>query len=141
MELVDFYEFPRNCELRSLQFIPKRRQPNEDVSNIDLSTDGYILCTMINGQEVKPDTNYEREIWIFDASNLQKGAICILQHPSLVYFFTLHSVWLPELGVSNSSYKISVREDYEKLVEKTIFKHKRERLDEFMEEKVYPYFE
>ncbi|WP_375559796.1 carotenoid oxygenase family protein [Bernardetia sp. OM2101] len=141
MELVDFYEFPRNCELRSLQFIPRKREPNEDVSNIDLSTDGYILCTMINGQEVKPDTNYEREIWIFDAADLQKGAVCVLDHPSLIYFFTLHSVWLPKLGENTSSYKISVREDYEKQVEKTIFKHKRERLDEFMEEKVYPYFE
>ncbi len=141
MELVDFYEFPRNYELRSLQFVPRKRDSNEDTSNVELSTDGYILCTMVNGQEVKPNTNYEREIWIFDAANLQKGAVCILHHPSLVYFFTLHSAWLPSLGNNTSSYKISVREDYEKQVKRTIFKHKRKRLDKFMEEKVYPFFE
>lgn len=144
MELVDFYEFPKNYELRSLQFMPKKRDSNEDISTIELSTDGYIICTMVNGQEVRPNTNYEREIWIFDAADLEKGAVCILQHPSLIYFFTLHSCWLPTLGEnqkSSSSYKISVREDYEKQVERTIFKHKRERLDEFMEQKVYPYFE
>ncbi len=143
MELVDFYEFPRNCELRSLQFVPRKREDNQDTSKIDLSTDGYIFCTMVNGEEVKAETNYQREIWIFDAADLQKGAVCILNHPSLIYFFTLHSVWLPDLGENNNanSYKISVREDYEKQVERTIFKHKRERLDEFMEEKVYPYFE
>lgn len=141
MEIVDFYEFPKNYEIRSLQFVPRKRAKESSIKEITSSTDGYIFCTMINGKGTKPNTDYQREIWIFDAADLQKGAICILHHPSLIYFFTLHSAWIPHLEKRTSKYQVNLRRDYQSQIEKLSSKKKRKELHKFMNEHVFPFFE
>ncbi|AFM05773.1 lignostilbene-alpha,beta-dioxygenase-like enzyme [Bernardetia litoralis DSM 6794] len=141
MEIIDFYEFPRNNEIRALQFIPRKDTKINSAKKTIPSTDGYILCMMINGKGQKPNVDYEREIWIFDAANLQKGAICILHHPSLIYFFTLHSAWIPYLEKRKSDYQVNLRRDYQSQIEKLSSKKKRKELHKFMSEHVFPFFE
>ncbi len=141
MELVDFYEFPKNYEIRSLQFMPRKHtKANLDKETIS-STDGYIFCMMVNGKGTKPNVDYQREVWIFDAADLQKGAVCVLHHPSLIYFFTLHSAWIPYLEKRKSDYQVNIRRDYQSQIEKLHSKKKKKELYKFMSEHVFPFFE
>jgi hypothetical protein len=141
MEITDFYEFPQNYELRSLQFISRQKTKANSAKTTIPSTDGYIFCMMVNGKGLKPNVDYQREIWIFDAANLQKGAVCILHHPSLIYFFTLHSAWIPYLEKRKSDYQVNLRRDYQSQIEKLSSKKKRKELHKFMNEHVFPFFE
>jgi len=99
MKIEDFYSFPKSCELMSLQFIPRKR-PESKAPMIHASRDGYIFCAVIN--EVNP-TYFRREMWIFDAGNLQQGAVCVLSHPDLDFSTALHWVWLPTAPIQKGS--------------------------------------
>jgi carotenoid cleavage dioxygenase-like enzyme len=87
MEIVDYFQFPMGVNLHSVQFVPKRNL----TEGISEEMNGYIFCMLI--REVSSD-NYAREIWLLDAADLSKGAVCVLTHPNFDYAFSLHSVWV-----------------------------------------------
>ncbi|MEI8111556.1 MAG: carotenoid oxygenase family protein [Chitinophagia bacterium] len=137
----DFYIFKMNENLRSLQFVPRKRNTN-DANLIHPQLDGYIFCTMVNGE---PDVlhapdEYSREIWIFDAANLKSGPICRLGHPDLQFAFTIHSIWTPDCRNTVSEYSIDVKTDYEWVINKFTNPFKKWRMKRFMKKNVYPKF-
>ena len=145
MTLDDYYLFEMNQNFRSLQFVPRKRE-NGDSTSADPEMDGYIFCTMINGNKDIANDNdaYSREIWIFDAADLKKGAICKLSHPEMIFAFTIHSAWMEDCVSTSSSYNIPVKEDYDEVI--STFKpysgansHKM-FIQQFMDENVYPHF-
>ncbi|MGL5808187.1 MAG: carotenoid oxygenase family protein, partial [Xenococcaceae cyanobacterium] len=79
------------------------------------------------------------EIWIFDAQNLQQGALYKLSHPKLNFGFTVHTTWLKE-AVSPSPRKYNIREDYDYLIDGQP-PELRERIRQLFEEEIYPNFE
>jgi carotenoid cleavage dioxygenase-like enzyme len=132
MEFEDFYRFNKDCNLRAFQFVPKKNIDDDD------SIEGYIICMMINLMSGK---KYNREIWIFDASNLKSGPLCKFGHEKLDYAFPLHSCWLPE--IKPEKYKghiINAREDFDPIIQKFYKSKKRRFVSEFFEEHVYPNF-
>ena len=85
--LLDFYVFPLDCILNSVQFIPYDRG-------------GYIFATVI-GQK-------DYQVWLFDAQHLSKGAIAKLNLPKTVNpGFTLHSEYFAEITPRKSNYSVN----------------------------------
>lgn len=83
---LDFYIFPENHVLDSIQFIPQDK--------------GYLFTTVFtpNGPEA----------WIFAADNLQQGAIVKMSLPEDINFgFTLHSEYFDEISPRQSTYKVN----------------------------------
>lgn len=139
MELEDYYQYPDNYTLGAIQFVP-RKTPN---LNLDPSMDGYLFTTMINGiEEEDNEVNYLREVWIFDASNLKQGPVCVLTHPEFDFGFTLHPVWVPDIHKGTSE-KNKDEEDhtqeYKSLIDKLNKKH-RQHVHNIFEQNVYPNF-
>lgn len=137
MEATDYYLFPKDYFMWSLQFIPRSVRNND----IPEQKDGYILCTVIttiiNTQGTK---EYNSEIWIFDANNLKQGAVCKLEHPELTFAFTIHSVWVPDAkSVSQPSYVLNIKDDYNAMIQKMGKKYKAEA-QQLFDEYVYPNF-
>jgi hypothetical protein len=99
MQIEDFYSLPKACEIMSLQFIPRKRN-SPTPPDVLPSRDGYIFCAVIN--EVNPNY-FRREMWLFDAQNLAKGAVCVLTHPDLDFSTALHWVWLPTAPMQRGS--------------------------------------
>lgn len=139
MELQDAWVFRMNENLRSLQFVPKKRAAGE-TAPVPAELDGYILCTMINGSEDLRGDDYTREIWIFDAARLSSGPICKLSHPELSYAFTIHSAWSPEARPSPRTYNVPVRKDYEELFATFRNPEKRQEMEKFFEKNVFPHY-
>ncbi|MEN0048595.1 MAG: hypothetical protein AAF806_16155, partial [Bacteroidota bacterium] len=139
MSVPDFYLFQFNENLRSLQFIPRDRR-GQDTTDIDLSMDGYIFCTMVNGTDDLNLDEYTREVWIFDAADLKTGPICKLSHPDMNYAFTIHSTWMENCKSQVSPYQVNIREDYQYSINRYAFK-KRAFYSDFMEKYVYPHFD
>ncbi len=142
MRITDYWLFRMNENLRSIQFIPRRR-PDGIPPGVDEQMDGYILCTMVIGPPDLPpdDVDYRRELWLFDAAALQKGPVCKMAHPEFLFAFTIHSVWSPDCVSSATSYNIPVREDYEWVISRFKNQEKQAIMRQFMEEHVYPHFE
>ena len=141
MQFTDYWLFRMNENLRSIQFVPRRR-PGGIPPGIDEQTDGYILCTMVIGPPDLPpeDVDYQREIWLFDAAALHQGPVCRMQHPDLQFAFTIHSVWSPECVSSAATYNIPVRADYDSVIAQFKNPEKQASMRQFMEENVYPHF-
>jgi Retinal pigment epithelial membrane protein len=118
MNIEDCYTFSIYQVVSSPQFVPRSHSAN--------AMDGYVICTVISNQG--------DEIWIFDATKLNKGPICKLEHPSLDLGYTLHTTWLPSIGSRKADYCIKVREDYQLNKEDIITK-------KLFEEAIYPNFE
>ena len=137
----DFWVFEMNQNFRSLQFIPRFR-PDGIPDQTDPDTDGYILCTMVNGvADLDNDLDqYSREIWIFDAAALSAGPVCKLEHPDLQYSYTIHSVWIPDCASSATTYNVSVQDDYNWVISQFPDKAKQAEMQEFMEKNVYPHY-
>jgi hypothetical protein len=139
MELEDYYQYPENYTLGAIQFVP-RKTPNPQ---LDPSMDGYLFTTMINGIEEEGDgTNYLREVWIFDASNLKQGPLCVLTHPKFNFGFTLHPVWIPDTqALDLATAEEETQEDhiaeYKALIDK-LHKKDRPHIHEIFENNVYP---
>ena len=106
MKIEDVYSLPKSCEIMSLQFIPRKR-PESTAPMIQSSRDGYIFCAVIN--EMNP-TYFRREMWIFDAANLQAGAVCILSHPDLDFSTALHWVWMETAPIQKASFAFKMKE-------------------------------
>ncbi len=124
MEIADVYEFPLGHLINSPQFIPTQSQLPQ-TSKADESTSGYIICAVVS--------NKSKELWLFDAQELSKGAICKLGHDRLNFGYTVHTAWLPHIEPRTASYHIPVRQDYEELVRKSAIR-------ELFEREVYPHF-
>jgi hypothetical protein len=139
MELEDAFVFEVNQNLRSLQFVPRKESENSN-NGIDSQMDGYIFCTMIVGSDDFEVDEYSREIWIFDAADLQSGPVCTLSHPEMNFAFTIHSAWVDNCVSQQTSYKVNVREDLEYTIGKMRLKN-RKFFTPFMEKYVYSHFE
>jgi carotenoid cleavage dioxygenase-like enzyme len=141
MQLDDYYLFAMNQNLRSIQFVPRRRAPGE-VPPVHPQLDGYILCTMVNGSVTDLVTDaYTREIWLFDAADLKRGPVCRLFHPDLDYSFTIHSAWTRDCASFDSSYSISVRDDYDQVLSQFWNPHWQSEMRTFLETNVYPHYD
>jgi hypothetical protein len=139
MSVEDYFLFRFNENLRSIQFVPRDRR-GQDVGGIDLETDGYIVCTMVNGPDNFNDDNYSRELWIFDAANLKGGPICRLTSPEMDFAFTIHSTWIDECISQETNYKVNIKKDLEYAILRYVKKDERKEMSAFMEENVYPHF-
>ena len=135
----DWYYFKMNENLRSLQYMRKRG--NKVYKSIEEEAlDGYIMCSMVNGNEDLTGNDYSREIWIFDAANLKQGPVCKLQHPDMQFGFTIHSVWLNEAKPSPRDYHVNTIVDYLEVIENFNDKEKQEEMFEFLAKTVFPYY-
>ncbi|WP_338761633.1 carotenoid oxygenase family protein [Bernardetia sp. ABR2-2B] len=145
MEFEDYYQFPKGISYRAMQFVQKEGTDFE-------SREGYMTCVVTNPQQIddKTEPTYRTELWVFDAMNLKKGAICKLHHPDWVANTTLHSAWLPKAQPSSSYYDINVREDYQHLIDDTLFgeflggilfSKQRKQIQKIFDKYVYPHFE
>jgi hypothetical protein len=139
MALEDAFVFNVNENLRSLQFVPRKR-PEGIPDGIDPQMDGYIFCTMVVGPDNFDDDDYSREIWLFDAADLRKGPICKMTHPDMNFAFTIHSAWIEDCVSQSSHYKVSVRNDLEYTIGK-MRRGNKKFFHSFMEKHVYPHFE
>ncbi|TAH20977.1 MAG: hypothetical protein EAZ08_04515 [Cytophagales bacterium] len=136
MEGKDVYVFPKNYNLRSLQFMPKK---GEVPAGIEESLHGYIFCAMLNGKGEGQNVDYYNEIWIFDAANLKKP-VCRLGNSEMAFTFTLHCTWIPDLVPSESKYNIDVQQDYNSLINTIIRPKRKKRVQQFFDDYVYPNF-
>jgi carotenoid cleavage dioxygenase-like enzyme len=139
MSIKDFYLLDFNTEIRSIQFIPARSGRD----GIDYDMNGYILCTMLVGEDKTPNApstmNYEREIWLFDAVDLAKGPICKLTHPDLSYAFTLHSGWIENAIAEETGYYIDLYKDYNN--PESFLPGVQKNIKEFMEKYIFIHFD
>ena len=138
MQLEDGYNFGKNQNLRSMQFIPRKR-PNGEAPGIDTQMDGYIMCTMVIGDPILEAREYAREVWLFDAADLKSGPVCKLSHPEMNYAFTIHSAWIEEAISQNTSYQVDINQDLQNFINKMRPKN-RKFFTEFMQKHVYPNF-
>ncbi|CAN98217.1 hypothetical protein sce8047 [Sorangium cellulosum So ce56] len=124
MRIEDRYEFPRRAVgswLSSLQFVPRRGGSGAD-------TDGYVVAIVA--------TPCRAEVWIFDATNLARGPLCKLGHPTFRPGLTLHTAWLNSVAPWRGGYRVPVREDYEEFVAEA----PGDQVKALFEEEVYPRF-
>jgi len=138
MQATDYFTFPDNHYYWSLQFAPKKNKS----TTVHDGKNGYILTTVICGEVVAENQiSYNAEIWLFDAANLKSGPICKLNHPELSFGFTIHSVWTAEANeVSKAGYVLNVKEDYDYMVAQIPDTKLRNSIQQFFDEKVYPFF-
>ena len=137
MEVTDYYLFPKDYFMWSLQFVP-RKERREDLQE---QQDGYILCTVITDKpQAGAQERYDSEIWIFDAARLHEGPVAKLSHPDLSFAFTIHSVWVPEASeVSPPDYSLDIETDYDAMIARMPRKN-REASRQLFREYVYPHF-
>ncbi|MBD2128931.1 carotenoid oxygenase family protein [Microcoleus sp. ZQ-A2] len=84
-EFIDFYVFPDDCLLDSIQYIPQGK--------------GYIFTKVFVGNHL--------EAWLFAADNLKNGPVAKLTLPDKVNFgFTLHSEYFEKLVSAPPSYRV-----------------------------------
>ena len=82
---LDFYVFPKDHLLNSIQFIPQDK--------------GYLFTTVF--------TPKGSEVWIFAADKLQQGAIAKMSLPEDINFgFTLHSEYFEDISPRESTYNV-----------------------------------
>lgn len=136
MKGKDVYVFPKNYNLRSLQFMPKK---GEVPFGVEESLYGYIFCAMLIGRGEGKDVDYYNEIWIFDAADLKKP-ICKLANKEIAFTFTLHCTWIPDLVPSESKYNINVQNDYNSLINTIIRPKRKKKVQQFFNNYVYPNF-
>jgi len=110
MQLADWFGFPTTHVGLSPQFVPRRRDTPPD-STVDLSTDGYIVCTVVSGDDCS-------EFWIFDAADL-KRPVCVLGHDRLRFGLTIHTSWMAQALPRDATYRVSARADFERRVRAT----------------------
>ena len=133
MKLTDSYIFPKDYHFRSLQYVPSRVTNDEE--------NGFLVCTVITPIANTSPKNYQREIWIFNAQNLNQGPICRLTHPKLSFAFTIHSAWLPNPVNHEDKFPYDIRKDFNDLLSEFSKPQKAKWVKEFMEAQIYGRFE
>ena len=138
MKVTDYYSFPENTYMWSLQFVPSS-QPKEKIPQ---ALNGYVLCTVVGkNNDISSKDSYYSEIWLFDATNLKKGPVAKLYHEKMQFAFTIHSIWVPSASsVSNPPYKINIQEDYGEQISQMKRKKLRKKVQKLMNDGVYPHF-
>ncbi len=134
MDIKDFYLFPEDHHMRSIQFLPNKIR-NEQLAE---DMDGHILCTVKVPMET-PD-NYSSQVWLWDAADLAKGPVCKLEHEQFYFAYTFHSVWTPEAEFTNPKDQIDIIDDIDDMVKLIINSGKQVKVEEFMDKYVYPHF-
>ncbi len=153
MKFEDHYQFEKGVSYRAMQFVPKENKNTDNQQD----TLGYIICVVTVPQttenkesEAIKRCNYQTQLWIFDAQNLNKGAICKLAHPEWIANTTLHSAWIDEAVSTESNYYIDVKKDYQPLIEHTLFGKtllgkmfvkQRNQIQEIFDMNIYPNFD
>jgi hypothetical protein len=94
MTIDDYFQFPKNVILKSVQFVPRKGNGQASGTELDPQLDGYIFTTVLVCKDGDYGTDYDCEVWIFKAWNLAEGTCCRLSNPQLDYAFTLHSTWV-----------------------------------------------
>lgn len=89
MNLVDAYQFPDDCVMRTPQFMARLGTTGQD--------EGYIFTAVVRKSPTAGRGN-GKEFWIFDAQDLTKGPVCILGHAALDFATTNHALWVPTIG-------------------------------------------
>lgn len=135
MKLEDWYYFPDDHYLRSLQFVPKNSPLPVD---LEKELHGYLICTVIVQKAPKDPYSFAREIWMFDAAALSMGPVGKLTHPSLSFAFTIHSAWLPNPQTVKPGWAYNARQDYDQVLGTFRDPKYAAEIREFMETNVYP---
>ena len=92
-DFVDFYVFPQNHILNSIQFIPQDR--------------GYLFTTVITPQ-ASVCSPQGAKAWLFAADNLKQGPIAKLGISEDIHFgFTLHSEYFADIASRKSKYNVN----------------------------------
>ena len=139
MQLEDYYQFSKNVILKSVQFVPRKKDAPQVTDH--KQKDGYIFTSVLVNYPENNEDNYQCEIWIFKAWDLASGPVCTLHHPDMDYAFTLHSVWVEEVGQNDSNpYYIDPRDDYDPLIKNLYIKERRKEVQELFDQHVYPNF-
>ncbi len=141
MHIKDHYQFEPDVFMRSIQFAPRKHDtppgPEED-----LSTDGYIVLTMMVKVRDEGDKQYQAQVWIFDAADLKRGPLVKMHHPKVIFNYPLHSTWIPKLVSPSSLPHMSVQKDFDHMVDRTIlFPWERRKVKRFLRKYVYPHSE
>ncbi|MGK3999116.1 carotenoid oxygenase family protein [Sorangium sp. So ce1024] len=122
MRVEDRYEFPGRavgCWLSSLQFVPRRGGSGAD-------TDGYVVALVATARRA--------EVWVFDATNLARGPLCKLGHPSFQPGLTQHTAWLNAVAPWRGGYRVPAPEDHQDFVAESPVGE----VKALFEEEVYP---
>jgi hypothetical protein len=135
MEPDDYYQFDFDTFPRSVQFVP--RTPKSTV--IPASVDGYIFCTIQTKNPPDSPNGYRSEFWLFDAMNVAQGPICKLSNSEIQFCFTLHSTWLANDDDFDLKYNVSIKEDYDEVINGLPFVDKQ-IVEHIFEKEVYPNF-
>jgi carotenoid cleavage dioxygenase-like enzyme len=134
MTLDDFYQFDASVILKSLQFVPR----NSPTPGLDPQMDGYIFTTTLVNYPNAGGDNYQCEVWVFDAAKLAQGPVCTLNHPQLDYAFTLHSAWTEQAEEPKSAYRVSLRADYDPLIQQLQPPERRPQIQHLFDTYLYP---
>ena len=87
--LLDFYVYPPDYLLDSIQFIPQGQEQ-----------EGYILTTVLGSKYL--------EAWLFETNNISQGPIAKVCLPEGVNFgFTLHSEYFDTLNSPHNPYRVN----------------------------------
>ncbi|WP_373520096.1 carotenoid oxygenase family protein [Aquiflexum sp.] len=136
MQPEDYYQCAPKTYIRGVQFIP-RKTPNPGIPE---ELDGYLFAPVEVGIESGGIWSFTSQFWIFDAQDIAKGPICKMGHEKLVFGFTLHTSWLPQAATNEQQYIISIKEDYEEVIDNIPMKADREFLKKFFEAHIYDHF-
>lgn len=137
MKLEDFYQFDFSVILKSVQFVSRKKEVPAVTD--DEQKDGYIFTSVLVNYPNVAGNNYQCEIWIFKAWDLQEGPCCKLNNPTdLDYAFTLHSAWTSSVGDNDNNYHIDPKADYNPLIAKQIGREKY--IQKLFDQYVYPNF-
>ncbi|MEL6538743.1 MAG: carotenoid oxygenase family protein, partial [Bacteroidota bacterium] len=135
LKIDDFYLFEEKHYIRSIQFIPRDTR-NEAIPE---DQDGYILCTVTVPVNLA-EGQYRSEVWLWDASDLAKGPVCKLQNDKFRFAYTFHSVWIEKAEETHPPTQIDVIDDIDDQVLMIGNPARQNRVEEFMDEYVYPHF-
>jgi carotenoid cleavage dioxygenase-like enzyme len=123
-QIVDTYEFPKNCFVVSPQFVPSARP----TAGKDPSVDGYIVCIVLKDDTENPELPRD-QFWILHADDFNGQPIYRLGTPlgekPLNIALTLHTTWIPRLFSEGTPEermqrrRDSIDRDYEQVVKDT----------------------
>lgn len=132
MQIDDHFEFDKKQGPISIQFTPSK----VSTPGRDPGIDGYIFMTVKQciGKQ------YQSQLWIFEAWNLNQGPICKLGSPQLQYCASIHSMWLPEIKSVTSPYSINIEEDFNYTIDKSTLFFEDSHYHEFFNKYIYPNF-
>ena len=139
----NYYQFDKRNLGTSAQFIPRPNAKDQ--------TDGYIVCMVLTSDRLlsqptnednDPQWSQNSEVWIFDAQNLNQGALYKLSHPKLNIGFSFHTTWLPKVESPKRKLPYEVDKDYDPLVE-TLMKNQSDlsaEIRQLFDREIYPHF-